>query len=87
MKSNCYTCTDVCGDILGVMMMARDITTGDGLSDTELQNEVKTLMFAGHEVRNVLLTKSIRLDEESLPFCLHLHSLTQCSLNSVESFQ
>lgn len=37
-------------DVLGMMMMARDETTGQGLSDDELRDEVMTLMLAGHEV-------------------------------------
>jgi len=38
-------------DVLGMMMMARDEATGQGLSDKELQDQVMTLMLAGHEVR------------------------------------
>ena len=40
----------VTSDILGIMMMARDEETGQGLSDLELKNETMTLMGAGHEV-------------------------------------
>ena len=40
----------VTNDILGIMMMARDEETGQGLSSLELKDEVMTLMGAGHEV-------------------------------------
>ena len=32
-------------------MMARDETTGEGMTDGELEDEVMTLMAAGHEVK------------------------------------
>ena len=32
------------------MMLAKDSLTGQGLSDTELYDQVITLMLAGHEV-------------------------------------
>ena len=37
-------------DVLGMMMLARDTLTGQGLTDTELYDQVITLMLAGHEV-------------------------------------
>jgi cytochrome P450 len=40
-------------DVLGMMMMARDEATGQGLSDDELQDEVMTIMIAGHETTGV----------------------------------
>ena len=36
-------------DILGLLMVAQDEETGDGLSDTEVINEVLTILMAGHE--------------------------------------
>ena len=57
-EQSIYKCTflipseieKVTGDILGIMMLARDEDTGLGLSNFELKNEVMTLMSAGHEV-------------------------------------
>ena len=37
-------------DVLGMMMVARDEETGQGMTDQELQDQVVTLMFTGHEV-------------------------------------
>ena len=50
----------LCEDVLGTMMVATDPLTGQGLSDTELHDQVITLMLAGHEVsrnrtRNIFL--------------------------------
>ena len=36
-------------DILGLLLVAQDEETGDGLSDTEVANEVMTILMAGHE--------------------------------------
>ena len=36
-------------DLLGMLMEARDVETGEGLSDQELRDEVMTMMLAGHE--------------------------------------
>ena len=41
------------GDVLGQMLLARD-EDGQGLNDTELRDEVMTLMLAGHEVSSKL---------------------------------
>ena len=43
----------VTGDVLGQMLLARD-EDGQGLNDTELRDEVMTLMLAGHEVSSKL---------------------------------
>ena len=40
----------VTSDVLGMMMIARDPKTGQGMSDDELRDHVITLMLAGHEV-------------------------------------
>ncbi len=44
------------GDLLEMLMEARDEDTGAGMTDTEIRNEVGTLMFAGHETTAVALT-------------------------------
>jgi cytochrome P450 len=36
-------------DMLGLMMQARDRDTGQGMSDSQLINEINTLIVAGHE--------------------------------------
>jgi cytochrome P450 len=37
------------GDLLSMLMMARDEDGGPGMSDTQLRDEVMTLLLAGHE--------------------------------------
>ena len=37
------------GDLLAMLMAARDEETGEGMSDQQLRDEVMTLMLAGHE--------------------------------------
>ncbi len=44
------------GDLLGMLMEARDADTGEGMSDKTLRNEVATMMFAGHETTAAALT-------------------------------
>ena len=59
----------VTGDVLGIMMLARDEKTGGGLSDEELRDQVLTLMFAGHEVSDpAILRLYLRLIMEELCF-------------------
>ena len=54
-------------DILGIMMMATDDETGQGLTNEELKNETMTIMSAGHEVINPLHLDWIK-------FCLNWFS-------------
>jgi cytochrome P450 len=44
------------GDLLSMLMMARDEETGEGMSDRQLRDEVMTLMLAGHETTANSLT-------------------------------
>ncbi|WP_216318403.1 cytochrome P450 [Deinococcus aestuarii] len=44
------------GDLLGMLLAARDEEGGGGLSDAELRDEVMTLFLAGHETTATLLT-------------------------------
>ena len=47
----CYTgVEEVTSDVLGLLMMARDTETGQGMSSEELRDQVMNLMLAGHEV-------------------------------------
>jgi len=52
-------CTDVeqvTSDVLGLMMVARDAETGQGMSDEELRDQVVNLMIAGYEVNMSVIT-------------------------------
>jgi cytochrome P450 len=44
------------GDLLSMLMQARDADTGEALTDEAVHNEVALLMFAGHETTAVALT-------------------------------
>lgn len=44
------------GDLLDMLIAARDEETGTGMTDGELRNEVALLMFAGHETTATTLT-------------------------------
>jgi cytochrome P450 len=37
------------GDLLSMLLAARDSETGEGMSDTQLRNEILTIFLAGHE--------------------------------------
>lgn len=43
-------------DVLALLMEMRDAETGEGMSDTQLRDEVMTLMLAGHETTANALT-------------------------------
>jgi cytochrome P450 len=43
-------------DLLGLLLAARDETTGEGMSDEELRDEMLTLVLAGHETTANALT-------------------------------
>lgn len=44
------------GDLLSMLMNARDEETGEGMSDLQLRDEVITLLLAGHETTAVTLS-------------------------------
>ncbi|WP_227983266.1 cytochrome P450 [Nocardia spumae] len=44
------------GSLLSMMMRARDEDTGEGMSDTQLRDEVFAMLFAGHETSASTLT-------------------------------
>src|SRR4029079_1384323 len=44
------------GDLLSMLLAARDEETGEGLSDKELRDEVMTLLLAGHETTAMALS-------------------------------
>ena len=49
------------GDVLSMLLAARDADTGEGLSDQELRDEVMTLFLAGHETTANALTWALAL--------------------------
>lgn len=44
------------GDLLSMLLLARDEETGEGMSDRQIRDEVKTIMLAGHETTAVTLS-------------------------------
>ena len=44
------------GDLLSMLLAARDEDTGDGLGDQQLRDEVMTLLLAGHETTAMALS-------------------------------
>ena len=44
------------GDLLGMLLAARDEATGEGMSDQQLRDETVTLFLAGHETTSNTLT-------------------------------
>jgi cytochrome P450 len=44
------------GDLLSMLMLARDEETGEGMNDRQLRDEVMTLLLAGHETTSNALT-------------------------------
>lgn len=52
------------GDVLDLLMDARDEETGEGMDDRQLRDEVMTLMLAGHETTSNALTWTLYLLSE-----------------------
>jgi cytochrome P450 len=44
------------GDLLAMLLAARDEETGEGMTDEQIRDEVMTIFLAGHETTAVLLT-------------------------------
>jgi cytochrome P450 len=44
------------GDLLSMLMQARDADTGQGMNGQQLRNEIGVMMFAGHETTSATLT-------------------------------
>src|SRR5262249_54892567 len=49
------------GDLLAMLLAARDEATGEGLSDRQLRDEVMTLLLAGHETTAMALSWTLFL--------------------------
>ena len=44
------------GDLLSMLLLARDEDTGESMSDRQVRDEVMTILFAGHETSAMALT-------------------------------
>ncbi len=44
------------GDLLSMLLLARDEATGEGMNDQQLRDEVLTILLAGHETTAVALS-------------------------------
>ena len=64
---------DTHGDLLDLLLSARDEDTGEGLADIELRDEVVTLLLAGHETTAVALawTWALLAQHPEVEACLH----------------
>jgi cytochrome P450 len=49
------------GDLLSMLLQARDPETGEGMSDLQLRDEVATMLLAGHETTAVTLSWALYL--------------------------
>lgn len=54
------------GDLLGMLIDARDADSGQGMTDDELRREISVMMFAGHETTAVTLTWALYLLSHNL---------------------
>lgn len=61
-------------DLIGMLLAARDEDTGEGMSDTQLRDEVMTLFLAGHETTANLLTWAWYLISTNLEVEQRLHA-------------
>ena len=52
---------EVSGDLLGLLLSARDEETGEGMTDTQVRDEVITFFAAGHETTALALTWTLYL--------------------------
>lgn len=62
------------GDLLGMLMSARDADTGEAMTDEQLHNEIGVMMFAGHETTAATLTWTCYL--------LSQHPEVECKLHA-----
>ncbi len=53
------------GDLLSMLMQVRDEDSGEGMSDTQLLDEVRTIMLAGHETTAMALAWTWNLLSEN----------------------
>ena len=64
---------EVSGDLLSLLLSARDEETGEGMTDTQLRDEVITFFAAGHETTALALTWTLYL--------LSQHPDIECTLH------
>lgn len=61
------------GDLLSMLLLARDEATGTGMSDRQLRDEVMTILLAGHETTAVALSWTWYLLSQHLRIERNLH--------------
>ena len=69
------------GDLLDMLMAARDADTGEGMSDEKLQSEIAVMMFAGHETTAAALTWALYLLSQSPAALAKLRAELDSALN------
>lgn len=69
------------GDMLSMLLLARDEETGEGLSDAEIRDEMVTLLIAGHETVASALTWSWYLLSQHVAVRQRLEEEVQQVLN------
>lgn len=72
------------GDLLSMLMQARDEDSGEGMSDSQLLDEVQTIMLAGHETTAVALAWTWKLLSEHPQAAQRLHDEVQSVLGGRE---
>ncbi|NOK20051.1 cytochrome P450 [Corallococcus carmarthensis] len=65
---------DDTGDLLSMLMLARDEDTGEGMTDEQLVSEVMTMLLAGHETTATALSWAWALLAEHPEAEAHLHA-------------
>jgi cytochrome P450 len=61
------------GDLLSMLLAARDEDTGEGMSDQQIRDEVLTMILAGHETTGAALTWTWYLLSQNREACNKLH--------------
>ena len=72
-------------DLLSFLLAARDEETGEGMTDTQLRDEVMTLFAAGHETTAVALTWTLYLLSRHPEIERKLHDEVDCLLGEGEA--
>ena len=66
--------TEEHGDLLEMIMQARDADTGEAMTDDQVRNEIAVMMFAGHETTAAVLTWTFYLLSQNPEAERRLHS-------------
>ena len=76
---------EVSDDLLGLLLSARDEETGEGMTDTQLRDEVITFFAAGHETTALALTWTLYLLSRHPEIERTLHDEVDCVLGDGET--